>query len=162
MTKAKYERVIVPVAEFVKELGYLPDDCPIEALQDRDATLVVRIKKGMRDAAGFNPKIDPQLSVVEATLEEVIVYGVQNHNIEFDLGMFGITAERCYQTEVEKREELPDKGILRAWKQVHQDYGDIFLDDPYAMLQADGEYVIRREKVGPVVRWAKRFLSVFS
>jgi hypothetical protein len=160
MTEAKYGGLIVPVAEFVQTLGDLPDDCPIEVLQDRDATLVVRVKKGMRDVADFHPKIDSQL--LEVDLEEVIVYSVKNHYIEFDFGMLGVTAERCYQTEVEEKGELPDKEILRTWRQVHQDYGDIFLDDSEAIMRASREYEAMKERTGPVVRFARRVVSAFS
>ncbi len=153
-----YGELLKQVGEFVETLGYTPDDCPIEALQDKDATLAVRVRAGIKDVAGFHPNIDPQLSIVKATLEEVIVYGVKDHKIKFNLGMFGVTAERGYQP----KRELQDKEILRIWKQVHNDYGDMFLDNVEAMLQADGEHVLRRERVRPLVRFARRFASAWS
>jgi len=153
-----YEGLLSPVKEFVETLGYLPNNCPVEILEDVEASLAARVRDSIKRVSVFHPEVDVQLSAADATLEEVIVYGIKNREIEMPVGFCAVSSERGYQTE--EKENLSDKEILRIWRKVHKDYGDlIYLGDlEEEMIRAGRDY----RKLGPVIDFAKRVARAFS
>jgi hypothetical protein len=124
MTNSRYRGLVDCAADFVLTLGHLPRDCPVDYISNRNAALAERIREDARKVAVFHPQIDPALLIANLTLEEVIRYGIKEHEIEIFHGVFGVTAERCYQIGG----RLPDSRILGIKKKVYAEYKRYFDD----------------------------------
>jgi len=149
------------VKAFVQTLLHPPENCPIEDMVILLATLRLDITKVHRfhspeNDSDTNINIDDLLKNAGINLETAIAQGLEEHEIEFLIGIRGITVERCYQTMQERRSVyLPDEEILATRDGVYDDY--IHLGDKEAVRLTKQTYACLRREADEAVRLAEAF-----
>jgi hypothetical protein len=147
-----YTAVIRPVAFFCTKLGHRAKN-DTQFYTGENDFLIAAIREDIRKVRVFHPMIDPLLLRAELSLEEVIRYGMQSHEIEFFKGVKGVTAERCYQ----EGEALSKERILQIRDGVYVVYESFF--DDKALEHTKRTYDPLRGEAERIVEGASSIIS---
>jgi len=136
--------VLTPVKEVVQTLGYLAEGD--SEFYNREDFLAAVIREDTRKIAAFHPKIDPILTV---SLEEVIKYGMKEHEIEFFQGIGGVTSERCYQTGPKSKRQILQirTDVIAEYEPLLNDEAVIHTQREHEKLRAEIQEILESEIV---------------